>query len=407
MTIVRPTTSDDRLGRGRVGDPDRLDAVRQSGLRPNAGIDQLDRLVRLAARAVGAPTLLLSIVDERRQFFPAHVGLGEPWAARGETPLSHSVCSHLVEQGGALVIDDLGADGAWSEHPARLELGVEAYCGVPLLDGDGVVLGSLCAIDASSRPWSDDDVAQMREWSALIGDIAAMHRTHDVLVADLQRRLQPPAIVHPANGRIDAVVLSATDAAAVGGDFYDVRRRPDGAIDIVLGDAVGHGVASTQAAAQLRAAVSVLLDTTPAGPVEVLCHLSDSVANLPGCDFATMLVVRIDADGTGATWARAGAMPPVHVAGDHGGPLFEGSLPLLGLPVGECEAGRVELAPGERLVLFSDGLVDRRPGTIDDAFADIADIARSTGSVEALVDRLLGDTNRQDDVTLVRWTRHA
>lgn len=125
--------------------------------------EALDRLTRFAARLTRAPVSLISLVDDHRQFFKSIVGLSEPWASMRETPLSNSFCQHVVTSAQPLVIEDARVHQLVCDNDAICDLKVVAYLGVPLLIGNGHVLGSLCVIDSVPRRWTDDDVETVRE----------------------------------------------------------------------------------------------------------------------------------------------------------------------------------------------------------------------------------------------------
>lgn len=116
-----------------------------------------DRLTTLASMMIGAPIALLSLVDERRQFFKSAAGLPEPWASLRGTPLSHSFCRRVVERGAVLSVDDSRADPALRDNPAIDDLGVAAYLGEPVRFPSGRIAGSLCVIDTKPRRWTDRD----------------------------------------------------------------------------------------------------------------------------------------------------------------------------------------------------------------------------------------------------------
>ena len=120
--------------------------------------DALSRYARIATRALDASVSLVSLVDEKRQFFAASTGLDAPWKERRETPLSHSFCQHVVNQGDALVVDDARTDARVCTNLAVEELNVAAYAGVPLRDANGAVLGSFCVIDDQPRTWTADEL---------------------------------------------------------------------------------------------------------------------------------------------------------------------------------------------------------------------------------------------------------
>ncbi|HEV2130675.1 MAG TPA: GAF domain-containing protein, partial [Longimicrobiaceae bacterium] len=149
-------------------DPVRLAALRHTVLLDTPPEESFDRLTRLAARALGAPVALLSLVEEERQFFKGFVGLPEPWASRRESPLSHSFCQHVVASGEPLLVEDA------REHPQLhpdlpiSELGIVAYAGVPLRTREGEVLGTLCVTDSRPREWTDEDVETLHDLAAAV-----------------------------------------------------------------------------------------------------------------------------------------------------------------------------------------------------------------------------------------------
>lgn len=126
----------------------------------------LDRLARLARRALGVPIALITVIRPDRQLFLGLDGLGEPWASRRWTPLSHSLCQYPIDSGLPLVIPDTRREPGIDTELARTELGVVAYAGVPLRSLAGEVLGSFCAIDTQPREWTDEEVL-------ILGDLAA------------------------------------------------------------------------------------------------------------------------------------------------------------------------------------------------------------------------------------------
>jgi signal transduction histidine kinase len=151
-----------------AADAGRLAALRATALLDTPADAAFDRLSRLAARLLGAPIALVTLVDEDRQFFKSCIGLPEPWASLRETPLSHSFCQHVVEAAAPLVIEDAREHPLVRDNLAIRDLGVIAYLGIPLATADGVVLGSFCAIDGRPRRWSADDVATLGELAAAV-----------------------------------------------------------------------------------------------------------------------------------------------------------------------------------------------------------------------------------------------
>ena len=154
-----------------LDDPARLAALRHTRLLDSGPEESFDRLTRLAARTLQAPVCLLSLVDERRQFFKSAVGLHEPWASARETELLLSFCQHVVVSGAPLVVEDAALDPLVRDNQAVRVLGVASYLGVPLATPEGHVLGALCAIDHRPRHWSEQDrlVLERIAQSILVG----------------------------------------------------------------------------------------------------------------------------------------------------------------------------------------------------------------------------------------------
>jgi GAF domain-containing protein len=146
----------------------RLMSLRQSGLLDSPPEEAFDRFTRLAAHILRARTSLLSLVDDRRQFFKSAVGLAEPWGSRRETPLTHSICKHVVERGTGLVIPDGRVHPTVRDSPAVDDAGFVAYAGMPVFGDDGHVLGTLCVMDDKPRQWSPTDLDALKDLAACV-----------------------------------------------------------------------------------------------------------------------------------------------------------------------------------------------------------------------------------------------
>ncbi len=149
-------------------DSRRMEAIHRFALLDTPAEEAFDRLTRFATTVLDAPVALISIVDEERQFFKSSVGLPEPWAARRETPLSHSFCQHVVLSGKPLVVTDAREDPTLCDNLAIPELNVIAYLGIPLTTQDGVTLGSLCVIDSQPRQWTKEEIKIITELAVLV-----------------------------------------------------------------------------------------------------------------------------------------------------------------------------------------------------------------------------------------------
>jgi PAS domain S-box-containing protein len=164
-----------------LADPARLAAVRQTNLLDTPAEDAFDRVARMAARLLEVPIALVPLIEDDRQFFKACVGLPEPWASARQTPLSHSLCQHVVVARQPLAIGDTARDALARDNPLVRELGLAAYLGVPLIDPSGYVLGSMCVVDHRPRDWTPEQVA-------ILNDLAGLVMTQIQLRAELATR---------------------------------------------------------------------------------------------------------------------------------------------------------------------------------------------------------------------------
>ena len=147
---------------GGLSDPARLQALAESGL--SAASDPgMERYAQRVRRWLDVPVALVSLVQPDQQVFPGMAGLPEPWASRRCTPLSHSFCQHVVTTTAPLIVEDARDHPLVRANLAVADLGVVAYAGMPLTDGDGRVLGSLCAIDTHPRRWTPTEIEVLRD----------------------------------------------------------------------------------------------------------------------------------------------------------------------------------------------------------------------------------------------------
>ncbi|GAB7051563.1 GAF domain-containing SpoIIE family protein phosphatase [Catenuloplanes indicus] len=147
----------------------RLEALTRTGLDAVADAT-FDRFAEMVRTVLRVPVALVSLVGDDRQFFPGACGLGDPWAAQRQTPLSHSFCQHVVAASEPLVVVDARTDPRVRGNLAIEDLGVIGYAGMPLTDADGQVLGSLCAIDHEPRDWTDAELALLADLAAACSD---------------------------------------------------------------------------------------------------------------------------------------------------------------------------------------------------------------------------------------------
>ncbi|NEK84770.1 SpoIIE family protein phosphatase [Blastococcus saxobsidens] len=201
----------------------------------------------------------------------------------------------------------------------------------------------------------------------------------------------------------------ATGTLEVGGDWYDVVELSDGAYGVVVGDVVGRGLPAAAVMGQLRSAGRALL-LESGSPGHVLSALDGFAALIPGAAVSTVFCAIIDPFTGRIRYSSAGHPPAVLV--DHGGTvrlLEEGSsLPLAVTDRRERPEAELTLSPGSTLLLYTDGLVERRDEALDEGIGRAADAlveGRHLAPAELsalLTERLLGDAP-DDDVAFVLY----
>ena len=155
-------------GSGTSQRSSRLAALAELGILDTAPEPAFDRFTRLAAELLDAPISLVCLVDRDRQFFKSHHGLPQPWAQARETPLSHSICQHVVASKQPLVIEDAHKHELVADNLAVRDLPVRAYAGIPLVLEDGSAVGSFCAIDTTPRRWNPRELRILEDLAAAV-----------------------------------------------------------------------------------------------------------------------------------------------------------------------------------------------------------------------------------------------
>lgn len=151
----------------RLTDPNRLQAIRDTGLMDTPREETFDRLARLAAQILRVPLTIVSLVDAERQFFKADYGLPSPFKETRTLPIDASLCRYTLE-GEPIISSNALADPFLKFHPSTGPWGIVAIIVLPLINSDGHVLGTFCAIQPSVREWTDHDLTVMRELTASI-----------------------------------------------------------------------------------------------------------------------------------------------------------------------------------------------------------------------------------------------
>jgi putative methionine-R-sulfoxide reductase with GAF domain len=388
-----------------------LEAVTDSGL-AQLSVDQLLYELLDKVRALMAvDTVAVLLLDPSRQFLIATAARGiEEEVHQGvRIPLGRGFAGRVAQERHWVAIDQV--DHFNVHNPILWEKGIASLLGVPLLAG-GSVLGVLHVGTLVPRTFTEQDaeLLQMVADRAATATQTRMSQAERAAAAVMQRTLLParlPAVV----GLEFAARYVPGDRGEVGGDWYDVFTLPSGAVCLVVGDVVGHGLAAAQSMSQIRAVLRATALRTE-DPAELLTRLDEHVQYFQSDTMATVLCGFLSLSTDTLHVSSAGHPPPI-LAAPHAATTILPIPPDLPLGVESGHPRRcvaAPLPPGSVLCLYTDGLVERRNIVIDDNIEKL----RQTVSVEApesvcidIMRQLVGPATPEDDVAVLVARRFA
>jgi len=222
----------------------------------------------------------------------------------------------------------------------------------------------------------------------------------------LQRAILGPVVLPEG-----FVVRYEPAVSQVGGDWYDVVALPGGRYGVVVGDVVGHGLDAAAVMGQLRSAARALL-LQDGRPARVLESLDRFAALLPGARCTTVFCAVVDPERGEVVYASAGHLPAMVAEADGHSRLLDQALfvPLGVLPSARREETTAVLPAGATLLLYTDGLVERRGESLDVGLrrAAAALVAHRESPLEEVADRLARDLvgeEPDDDIALLVYRR--
>lgn len=203
-----------------INDAQRLGSLEKTGLLDSEPEECYDALTSLAAKLLNAPTALMSLVDNDRQFFKSQHGLGEPWSTARQTPLSHSFCQWVVSSDNELVVDDAREHAVLSDNGAVHDLGVIAYIGVPLAIDPEHPVGSFCTLDSSPHEWTETDLENLKDMAKIINAF---------VVVQMIGNSELPSAAEISTARLvqsaSNAIVGATNILTRGGERLDDSAR--------------------------------------------------------------------------------------------------------------------------------------------------------------------------------------
>jgi GAF domain-containing protein/anti-sigma regulatory factor (Ser/Thr protein kinase) len=294
--------------------------------------------------------------------------------------------------------------------PLMREQGIRSLLGVPLVVEDRL-LGVLHVGSREVREFTDDEVALLElaaDRLAVALDHSRLYEREHAVAETLQRSLLPEELPDVPGAELAARYVPGAADVEVGGDWYDVIPLPGGRVGLAMGDVVSRGVRAASVMGQLRNALrAYALDGQP--PAVVLERLHSLLRTLERREMATLVYMVLDTHELTYSLASAGHPPPLVLGRDGAVDLIEeGRAPPLGAVADTTYAETSgTLETGSTLLLYTDGLVERRDMWIDEGLERLTvEAAAAVGSTPdelcgRLLDALVPEGGGSDDVALL------
>jgi PAS domain S-box-containing protein len=370
------------------------------------------RLLETLRQVLGTDSATLLLVDRSGDALLEHTTVGVETGGPDEpVPLGAGIAGTIASTVRPVVIDDLS-----TRTPVRHWLAdhMASLMGAPLVYR-GRVRGVIHVASRTSRHFSDDEVqvltlAANRVASAL--ERAALYDSRSAMASALQRSLVPTSLPHVAGMEMAAIYRPFSPNDEIGGDFYDVFPHGGGTWGVVVGDVSGKG---PDAAAVMGLAAHTIRAIAPyeARPSTVLRALNDALLReerVAAERFCTACQLRVhpSADHLRVTVCLAGHPRPMLVHGDGAvAPVGEPGTLLGTFDDPTLHDVSLDLRPGDAIVTYTDGLIERRGIGIDDGERVLAGLLRAHAGEpaddlqRAIEAELLGSAEPDDDVAVV------
>jgi signal transduction histidine kinase len=192
-----------------LSNPKRLEAVARTHLIDTPVEKVFDRLANLASKLLNAPITIVSIIDDKKQFYKAAHGLPAPLDTIREVPIDGSLCRYTLA-GESIVSPDVESFDLLKNHPTVVAFGVKAFISLPLIDTEGNVLGSFCAVDMKKRVWTEDQIYFLNELTvSVLTEIQLRQQIIDLENEKSHRRSFISALTHDLRTPLASAKLTA------------------------------------------------------------------------------------------------------------------------------------------------------------------------------------------------------
>ena len=388
-----------------------LNAITDTSLR-ELDLDKLLEVLLERTRellAVDTVTVLLVDPSGTQLVARATTGLEEEIFQGVRVPVGKGFAGRVAGSREPLQIERI--DESTVVSPLLWEHGLRVLLGVPMI-GEGDLIGVVHVGGVAARKFTEEEIEALQLVADRLAVAVYLHRTRaERAAAALLQESLLPGRLPSAEGWEFAARYVAGAESGVGGDWYDVFELPGERIGVVIGDVAGSGLKAAVVMGRLKSALrAYALDYSD--PAEVLGKLDRKASYFETSTMATVAYAVIDTTAHRMSIAVAGHLPPILAArGDESGFAAVHVGPPLGFNL--ASTGRrgtdVEIPPGSLIVLYTDGLVERRGQDLDIGLERLRRVVQPMGPEAACVQimaTMVGDQPATDDIALVA-IRHS
>jgi serine phosphatase RsbU (regulator of sigma subunit) len=358
-----------------LSDPRRVAAVNATGLLDTGPERPFDDLAGLAATITGCERAFITLVDEDRSFWKSCVGVDLAQVPGRQGAVRESFCYFLVGlEGAPFAVEDAAADPRTRDHPSVRPMKIGAWAGYPVLGPAGEVLGSMCVIDESPHAWQPSELGALATLARSVsneinlrGSLTQAREsllTAQALARSLQDSLLPPVLRAVPGLDTAASYQPAAGGTTVVGDFYDLFNARGPWWSVVVGDVCGKGTeaAKVTALARYTLRADAAQNLSPAAVLQRLnAAMLDQQADGRFLTAAYATFRRTPA-GLAGRLCCAGHPPPLLRRADGTVRQLHAPGPVLGImPAIRLADARFRLAPGDLMLLYTDGATEARP----------------------------------------------
>ena len=306
---------------------------------------------------------------------------------------------------------------AWIRRPVADLLSGVSMLLLPLIARDVMLGFFVCIRRVGFRRFDAYDTEIGMEFAAraaIFMDNAQRYSRERATALTLQRSMLPTGLSSPSSVEVKHRYLPGSKLIEVGGDWYESIALPGGRVALVVGDVAGHGVRAAVTMGRLRTAIHTLamLELPPAETLQQLNELMNELG-VREPHFATCVYAIFDAVSGTCEVASAGHLPPLLVHPDGSNELLDVQpAPPLGVGTGLIQSRVLDIEDGSLLVLYTDGLVEKRTRDIDEGIGRLRDIFGPGSAQQPLEDLcratlagVYADEHRDDIAVLVARLR--